>query len=86
MSKDQQAKLRDTLRRLLTFLRPDDVTATMKTIEDRKLIERLFVSCYGGKYDIGSDGVFDTWQIEGPEMVWYFRGFPHIHGYFHVAV
>ena len=77
MSKDQQAKLLDTLRRLLTFLRPDDVTATMKTIEDRKLIERLFVSC---------DGVWDTWQIEGPEMVWYFRGFPHIHGYFHVAV
>ena len=26
-----------------------------------------------------------TWQIEGPEMVWYFRGVPHIHAYFHLT-
>ena len=57
----------------------------MKAIEDRKIIETLFVSCYGGAYDIGSDRVWDVWQIEGPEMVWYFRGYPHIHGYFHLT-
>jgi hypothetical protein len=39
----------------------------------------------GGAYDIGGDKVWDTWQIEGPEMVGYFRGAPHIHGYFHLA-
>jgi hypothetical protein len=48
----------------------------MKTIEDKKVVERLFVSCYGGQFDIGGDKVWDTWQIEGPEMVWYFRGYP----------
>lgn len=85
LSKDQQAKLLDTMRRMLVCFRPDDVAATMKTIEDKKLIERLFVSCYGGSYDIGSDKVWDVWQIEGPDMVWYFRGMPHIHGYFHLA-
>lgn len=85
LSKDQQAKLLETMRKMLACFRADDVAATMKTIEDKKVVERLFVSCYGGAHDIGSDKVWDTWQIEGPEMVWYFRGDPHIHGYFHLA-
>ncbi|MFM8471596.1 MAG: DUF3500 domain-containing protein [Limisphaerales bacterium] len=84
-SKDQQAKLLETMRRMLVCFRADDVAVTMKTIEDKKIVERLFVSCYGGEHDIGKDGVWDTWQIEGPDMVWYFRGDPHIHGYFHLA-
>ena len=86
LSKDQQIKLLETMRRMLVCFRPDDVAATMKTIEDKKLVERLFVSCYGGAYDIGADKVWDTWQIESPEFVWYFRGYPHIHGYFHLPV
>jgi hypothetical protein len=85
LTKDQQAKLLETMRRMLACFRTDDVAATMKSIEDRKIVERLFVSCYGGSYDIGSDRVWDVWQIEGPDMVWYFRGVPHIHGYFHLA-
>ena len=85
LSKDQQVKLLETMRRMLVCFRADDVAATMKSIEDRKLVDQLFVSCYGGEYDIGSDKVWDTWQIEGPEMVWYFRGVPHIHAYFHLT-
>ena len=85
LSKDQQAKLLDIMRRMLVCFRPDDVTATMRTIEAKKVVDRLFVSCYGGEHDIGKDGVWDTWQIEGPDMVWYFRGEPHIHAYFHLA-
>ena len=30
------------------------------------------------------DGVWDIWQIEGPSMVWYFRGAPHVHTWVHV--
>ena len=85
LSKDQQAKLLDTMRKMLGCFRAEDVTATMKSIEDRKLLDQLFVSCYGGKYDVGDDRVWDTWQIEGPDMVWYFRGMPHIHAYFHLT-
>lgn len=86
LSKDQQAKLLETMRRMMECFRETDVAATIKTIADQKIIERVFVSCYGGEYDIGGDKVWDTWQIEGPEFVWYFRGYPHIHGYFHLAV
>jgi hypothetical protein len=85
LTKDQQAKLLETMRRMLVCFRPADVATTMKTIEDKKIVEHLFISCYGGDYDIGSDKVWDTWQIESPELVWYFRGYPHIHGYFHLA-
>jgi len=85
LSKDQQGKLLDTMRRMLACFRPDDVEATMKAVEERKLMDQLHVSCYGDRYDIGNDGVWDTWQIEGPEMVWYFRGVPHIHAYFHLT-
>lgn len=85
LTKDQQARLLETMRRMLVCFRPADVEATMKTIAQATILERLFISCYGGEYDIGGDQVWDTWQIEGPELVWYFRGYPHIHGYFHLA-
>jgi hypothetical protein len=85
LSADQKAKLLGTMRAMLACFRADDVAATMKSIEERKMIDSLFVSCFGGAYDIGGDGVWDVWQIEGPELVWYFRGTPHIHGYFHLS-
>jgi hypothetical protein len=85
LSRDQQAKLLTTMRRMLACFRPTDVEATLRAIEGKGILGRLFVSCYGGVYDIGGDKVWDTWQIEGPEFVWYFRGYPHIHGYFHLA-
>ena len=84
LSSDQQDLLTQTMGKMLAMFRGDDVTATLKTISDKRMIESLFVSYYDGKYDIGGDKVWDTWQIEGPEMVWYFRGQPHIHSYFHL--
>jgi hypothetical protein len=35
-------------------------------------------------HDIGNDGVWDVWQIEGPAMLWYFRGEPHVHTWVHI--
>jgi hypothetical protein len=25
-----------------------------------------------------------VWQVEGPSMVWYFRGKPHVHVWVHI--
>ena len=69
----------------MAMFRKDDANATIAAIEKRGIVDRLHVSWYSGKYDIGSDKVWDTWQIEGPDMVWYFRGQPHIHCYFHLT-
>lgn len=85
LTQDQQFRLLATMRRMLVCFRAADVEATMQILESQNLISHLFISCYGGEFDIGGDKVWDTWQIEGPDMVWYFRGYPHIHGYFHLA-
>ena len=46
----------------------------MKYVEDGG-IDKLHMTFYTND-DIGDDGVWDLWQIEGPSMVWYFRGAP----------
>jgi hypothetical protein len=84
LSKDQQKLLINTMGRMMAMFREDDVKATLATIEKKGMIDQLYVSWYDGKFDVGSDKVWDTWQIEGPDMVWYFRGQPHIHSYFHL--
>ena len=85
LSQDQKKLLLETMRGMLAMFRTDDVQATVAAIEKRNIIDRLHISWFAGKYDIGSDKVWDTWQIEGPDMVWYFRGYPHIHCYFHLT-
>jgi Protein of unknown function (DUF3500) len=84
LSDDQKQLLMETMGKMMAMFRADDVKATLASIEEKNLIDTLHVSWYDGKYDIGSDRVWDTWQIESPEMVWYFRGQPHIHSYFHL--
>lgn len=84
LNAEQKELFIETMGKMLGMFRADDVAATLKTIRDNDVVNRLHVSWYDGKYDIGSDKVWDTWQIEGPDMVWYFRGQPHIHSYFHL--
>lgn len=84
LSKEQQDGLLQTMEGMLAMFRDDDVKATVDSIRRRNLVDQLYVSWYDGKYDIGGDRVWDTWQIESPDMVWYFRGQPHIHCYFHL--
>ena len=84
LSADQKKLFLETMSGMMAMFREDDVKATVETIRRKKIIDRLRISWYGGQYDIGSDQVWDTWQIEGPDMVWYFRGVPHIHAYFHL--
>jgi hypothetical protein len=84
LSSDQKKLFVETMKGMLAMFREDDVKATIETIEKNGVVDRLNVSWFDGKYDIGSDKVWDTWQIEGPDMVWYFRGEPHIHCYFHL--
>lgn len=86
LSADQKKLLADTMREMLAMFRKGDVDATMNTLDERKVLDQLTISWYPGKFDIGSDRVWDTWQMEGPDLVWYFRGFPHIHCYFHLKV
>ena len=39
----------------------------------------------GNSADLGDDGEWDVWRLEGPSFVWHFRGVPHVHVWVNVA-
>jgi hypothetical protein len=83
MSKDQQTLFINSMRDMLAIFRKDDIDASMKLIEND--FKNLHLAFYGkDKYDVGNDKVWDVWSIESPNMVWYFRGQPHIHCYLNI--
>ena len=67
---------------LLAPFRAADAAEAMKLVEGAGL-ENLHLAFFKSD-DIGKDGIWDVWQIEGPSAVWYFRGAPHVHVWVHI--
>jgi hypothetical protein len=82
MSADQKDLVRKVLADLLAPFRKADADEALKLIEAGGF-DKLHMAFYKNM-DIGNDGVWDVWQIEGPAMRWYFRGAPHVHTWVHV--
>ncbi|MEO6750263.1 MAG: hypothetical protein ABIP85_00655, partial [Chthoniobacteraceae bacterium] len=83
MTKDQREGVHAVMRDLLAPFRKEDTDEAMKFIEASGF-ENLHMAFYKSG-DIGNDGIWDVWQIEGPNMVWYFRGAPHVHVWVNIA-
>ena len=77
LSPDQRGHVRKVMADLLAPFRKADADEALKYIEAAGF-DNLHMAFYKDQ-DIGSDGVWDVWQLEGPNMVWYFRGDPHVH-------
>ena len=77
MTRDQRELVDKVLADLLLPFRKKDADEAMKYIRENG-VEKLTMSFYKN-LDIGSDGVWDVWQLESPNMIWYFRGAPHVH-------
>lgn len=77
LTSDQKELVRKTLGTLLAPFRKADADEAMKLIEENGF-DHLHMAFYKNG-DIGEDGVWDVWQVEGPAMLWYFRGEPHVH-------
>lgn len=77
LTRDQQGLVRGVMADLLAPFRKPDADEAMKVIEAQGL-ETLSLA-YFKQEDMGNDRVWDVWQIEGPSMIWYFRGAPHVH-------
>ena len=76
LTADQKVLAHKTMADVLAPFRKADVDECMKLIETQ--FNNLHFAYYQNM-DIGNDGVWDVWQIEGPAMLWYFRGKPHVH-------
>jgi len=83
MTADQKTAVRGVLNDLLMPFREVDRVESMALIE-KGGFDDLHLSFYK-EGDIGNDGVWDNWRLEGPHMVWYFRGSPHVHTWVHIS-
>ena len=82
LSRDQKEHVRKVIADLLAPFRKVDADEAMKLIEANGF-DQMHMAFFKDE-DIGNDGVWDNWQIEGPAMVSYFRGAPHVHAWLHI--
>jgi len=82
LARDQKELARKVMADLLAPFRKADAEESMKLIE-KNGFDNLHMAFYKSQ-DLGGDGIWDVWQIEGPAMVWYFRGDPHVHTWVHI--
>lgn len=84
MSDDQKSHLQDVLKTLLEPYRVSDRGEAMQCLNDQGGLDKCSLSFYR-EDDIGEDGVWDIWRIEGPSFVWHYRGAPHVHVWVNIA-
>lgn len=82
LTPDQKEHFHQVLADLLAPFRKEDADEVMKCVQ-KGGVDQLRLSFYQQE-NIGNDTIWDVWQIEGPHMVWYFRGKPHVHTWVHV--
>ena len=82
LSKDQRKEVRHVIKDILAPYREADVEEAMKLIKANGF-RNLHMAFYKNE-DVGEDKVWDVWKIEGPSMVCYFRGDPHVHAWINV--
>ena len=79
---DQKDEMRKVLGDMLAPFREVDRKESLKLIE-KSGFDNLHLAFFKDE-DIGQDGMWDTFQIEGPNMIWLFRGDPHVHTWMHI--
>ena len=85
LSRDQKELVRKVMGDVLAPFRKADVDEALALIEKSGGIDQLSMSFFNNEgMDVGKDGIWDVWQIEGPTMLWYFRGAPHVHTWVHI--
>jgi hypothetical protein len=82
LSRDQRDHVRKVMADLLAPFRKADADEAMKLVEANGFDDLHLAFSKSG--DLGGDGVWDVWQIEGPAMLWYFRGSPHVHSWVNI--
>jgi hypothetical protein len=84
LSGDQKEHIQDVLKKLIEPYRQSDRDEVVACLDKQGGLDRCALSFYR-QGDLGDDGVWDIWRLEGPSFVWHFRGSPHVHTWVHVA-
>jgi Protein of unknown function (DUF3500)/TAT (twin-arginine translocation) pathway signal sequence len=78
LTHDQREQLDKTLAIMLSPYRSADSDDVKACLKRQGGVDACSLAFYQAG-DIGDDGVWDNWRLEGPSFVWYFRGSPHVH-------
>lgn len=84
MSPDQKDAVQKVLDGLLAPYRAEYREQVFSCLEKQGGLEACRLAFYK-QQDLGNDGEWDNWRLEGPAFVWYYRGAPHVHVWIHVA-
>ena len=84
MSSDQKEHLQKVLQMLIEPYRQSDQDEVVAALKAQGGLDKCHLVFYR-KDDLGDDGVWDNWRLEGPSFVWHYRGAPHVHVWVHVA-
>ena len=82
LAADEKDLVRKVIGDLLKPYRKHDADEAQRYIEAGGF-DNLHMAFFQ-KQDLGNDGIWDVWQIEGPNVVCYFRGAPHVHAWMHI--
>lgn len=84
MGRDQKAAVERTLESLLEPYQQSSRDQVHDCLRKQGGVDRCNLIFFS-EHDLGNDGQWDNWRLEGPSFVWYFRGSPHVHIWIHVA-
>jgi len=84
MTPDQQQHLQQLLQLLIEPYRVSDQNEALAALKAQGGLKKCRLTFYSDD-DLGGDGVWDNWRLEGPSFVWHYRGAPHVHVWVHVA-
>lgn len=84
LASDQREQVQKTLQKLIEPYRQSERDEVVACLKAQGGLDKCHLAFYSDK-DLGNDGVWDNWRLEGPAFVWYFRGSPHVHVWVNVA-
>jgi hypothetical protein len=84
LSGDQREHMQKVLAKLIEPYRKNDQDEVVRCLKSQGGLDACKLAFYED-HDIGNDGVWDNWRLEGPSFVWHFRGSPHVHVWVNVS-
>lgn len=84
LDNEQKAMVKGLIKAGTQPFRKSDVEELMAYVEGCGGVDAMRLTFYKDG-DIGDDGVWDVWKLEGPAFSWYFHGKPHVHTWLNVA-